>query len=464
MKTEQKKKAPISQEKIFKIMYVITTVMASVFLLKSLLSKKVTESIIIGVTILLFVLIIQILNKKNTKAESKQVTIAIALLFLVFIISLNSGAYYSDDFILFLAVVAMTGMYLEPKVTMVQTVIAAILLVIMYVIHPEKADPMGQYIQCLVEFLLAGILFGQTIKRGKAYIGIGEDRAKEAETLMDSMRDMGEELEHDFACSADRIDNNTQELKIGSASIVDSANNMNASCNDVQDCVQMSQQSISDLNEEVVRFEHALKENQSNVWNMEKQLEMVSDTIYQANQVFQNMENKMNQVADIAKQLSDISFNTSILSLNASIEAARAGDAGAGFDVVATEMRDLSNSSNNFSEQVADVVKELLEQVGQTAEQFDDSTRALEESKATMAELQESFMRLSNQFDSLYGNIETQTNNVEQVSMIFDDLKQRVAEMHHYSEDNQLAVDAIVDAMDVYKGNISKVIENTRNI
>lgn len=464
MATQPKKKPPISDEKIFKLMFIITIVVSFVFFLKNLVAKNMFETGIIGGAIILFALILMILNVKKAKQWSKQLVIAIGLLCMVFIIALNSGGYYSDDFIMFLAVIALTGLYLEPKFTAIQTAIAAVFLVIMYLVHPEKADPMGQYIQCLAEFVLGAVLFGQTIKRGKAYIGIGEERAEEAEKLMDSMRDMGEELEHDFAQSAGRIDNNTQELKKGSTSIVSSASNMNDSCNDAQECMVMSQQSIEDLNEAVTQFEMALRENQANVENMEKQLESVSNTIFRANEVFQTMENKMNQVADIAKQLSDISFNTSILSLNASIEAARAGTYGAGFDVVATEMRDLSNSSNNFSEQVADVVKELLEEVAQTAEQFGDSTRALEESKATMNELQTSFGRLTSQFDSLYGNIEDQTNNAEQVGTIFNDLKQRVAEMHQYSEDNQQAVDAIVDAMEIYKGNISKVIENTRRI
>ena len=170
----------------------------------------------------------------------------------------------------------------------------------------------------------------------------------------------------------------------------------------------------------------------------------------------------MGEVADVADQLGDISFNTTILSLNASIEAARAGESGAGFEVVASEMRQLSNNSNVFSEQVSEVVKELMTEVGETARQFADSTKALEESKVSMNELQESFDRLTQQFDSLYGNIAIQNNNVNEVGNIFHDLQMRVAEMKKYSTDNQRSVGAIVEAMELYKVNIEKVIENTR--
>lgn len=463
MKVEKKKnKAPITQDMIFKFMFFITIAVSAIFLLKNLLGGAMAESIMIGTTVGVFGLVFFVLHLRKAKENTKQFMLAVSLMVLIFVIALNSGAYYSDDFIMFLAVMALTGLYLEPKYTIVQLILATIFLIVMYVINPGKADPLGQYIQCLGEFSLTGVLFIQTIKRGKAFIGIGEERAREAEELVESMKDMGEELDHDFAKSSARINNNTAELQRGSRSMVDSAINIQGSCDDVQDRIIISQQSITELNEQVTRFEIALRENQANIASMEQRLAAVATTVNEANEVFQMMEQKMGEVAEIADQLGDISFNTTILSLNASIEAARAGESGAGFEVVASEMRQLSNNSNVFSEQVSEVVKELEKEVGETARQFKDSTKALEESKASMTELQESFDRLTKQFDALYGNIATQNNNVNEVGTIFHDLRARVAEMQNYSADNQKSVGAIIDAMDLYKENIEKVIESTR--
>lgn len=461
-KTSKGTKAPISQTTIFRIMYVITIVVSAVFFLKNLLGGAVQEAIMIGAIIVIFVVTFLILKLRKATERTKQLVISIMIMVLIFIIALNSGGYYSDDFIMFLAVIGLTGLYLEPKFSYVQLVMSIIFLIAMYIIHPDKADPLGQYIQCLIEFVLAGALFVETIKRGRAFIGIGEDRAKEAEELVDSMKDMGVELEHDFAQSSERINNNTNELEIGSKSMVESAGNMQISCDDVQNCITISQNSILELNNEVNRFETALKENQANMAHMEQQLAAVAATVTEANEVFQAMEKKMSEVADVADQLGDISFNTTILSLNASIEAARAGESGAGFEVVASEMRQLSNNSNVFSEQVSEVVKELMQEVAVTAQQFLDSTKALEESKASMNELQESFERLTQQFSALYRNIETQNSNVNEVGIIFNDLQTRVAEMQQYSVNNQQSVGSIMEAMDLYQENIEKVIERTR--
>ena len=94
--------------------------------------------------------------------------------------------------------------------------------------------------------------------------------------------------------------------------------------------------------------------------------------------------------------------------------------------------------------------------------QFEDSTRAIERTEAKMGELQESFVRLTQQFGCLYENIDEQNRNVNQVDDMFSGLRNKVMEMQDNSEKNKKSVADIAKAMDNYKTNIEKVIENTR--
>lgn len=459
-----KEKKPISYEKIFKIMRGVTVGAASAFLVLNIVKKNIPAVIVIGICLVLFVGSSLILKKNNVEETKKQFSLAVSLCFLVFVISLFSGASYSDDFSLFLAVIGMTGLYLEPKFTKVQIVVVDILLVIMYFVHPEKAGERSQFILCYAVFTLAAILFYQTIKRGRAFIEISEERATQSEELLASMRQMGVDLESDFESSSVQIEDSTKGLERGSAAIAYGAGEMSESCNEVHNKIVVTEQQIDALNKEVKDFEQALNENQSNISLMNEQLESVSGTIYAANEVFQNMKQQMAEIARVADELSTISFKVTMLSLNASIEAAHAGELGAGFDVVASEMRELSTSSDMFSKQVSDVVTEMVDHVETTAIQFEDSKEAIVQSEKTMKELQESFAKLTKQFDTLYGNIEEQNQNVHQVDAIFGNLQGRVSEMHQYSVENQNAVHGIMEAMDIYKGNISRVIDNTKSV
>ncbi len=463
MEKAQEKK-PISYDRIFKIMRGVTVGAASAFLILNLVKKNMPAVVVIGLCLVLFVGSSLVLKKNNVTEEKRQFALSISLCFLVFVISLFSGASYSDDFSLFLAVIGMTGLYLEPKFTKVQIVVIDVLLVMMYFVHPEKAGETSQFILCYAVFTLAAILFYMAIKRGRAFIEISEERAALSEELLTSMRQMGVDLEKDFASSSVQIEDSTMGLERGSTSIAQGAREMSDSCNEVHDKILVTEQQIEELNKEVKQFELALTENQDNIELMNQQLQSVSATIHEANAVFQEMKEQMTNIAKVADELSTISFKVTLLSLNASIESAHAGEAGAGFDVVASEMRELSSSSDMFSKQVSDVVTEMLEKVETTAQQFEDSKGAIVQSEATMKELQESFEKLTKQFDTLYGNIEEQNHSVNQVDAIFGDLKGRVSEMYQYSVENQNAVHGIIEAMDIYKGNINRVIDNTKSV
>lgn len=74
-------------------------------------------------------------------------------------------------------------------------------------------------------------------------------------------------------------------------------------------------------------------------------------------QAMGEIEEKSKEIIEIIKAIDDITFQTNILSLNAAIEAARAGTAGKGFAVVADEVRNLATQSSNSSQSIAELIE-----------------------------------------------------------------------------------------------------------
>lgn len=461
---EKKQKKMMTNEVIYKITQLVPVVIASVFFIINTIKGNTHAMLVIGLCILVFLGMFTIAIKKNFSMQNKEFMVSLALPCLVFIISMFSGASYSDDFSLYLSAIAISGMFLEPRVTKVQIVLIEVFLVAMFFAHPEKTGGTGQYILCVACFTVAAVLVYQVIKRGKAFIDISNEKAAESEGLLNSIRAMGAELQNDFNASSAKIEAGTQELMKGSALIAHGAGEVSHSCNVVQDKIKDTQDQIGQLNEEVKQFEAGLLENQNNVADMQSQIDAVGDMVAESGAVFRAMEDQMNEIAGIAKQISDIAFKLTILSLNAAVESAQAGEYGAGFDVIASEMRELSESSGGFATKVEDVVKDLSKKVNITSEKFSGSEEAFAQSKKTMAGLVESFDKLNKQFEELYGNIESQNRNINQIDYIFDELDHRVADMHNSSVENKNAVDAIADAMNGYRENIDKVVKNTQSV
>lgn len=468
------RKEPMSQEKIFKVMLTMTFVIASVFFLKNIFSQSWGGAIAIGICLVIFSAITAILNKMNVNQYTKQFALCVELPLLVFFISIFSGAYYSDDFPMFLAVIGLSGIYLEANYTRVQMIEIPILLALMYIIHPEKADPLSQYIMCVVIFIVAAYTFSMTIARGRAFIEMSLEKTAEAERFLASIKEVGEELQENYEVSSGRIkgmreankrlEENTTELKKGSDSITAGTLEVETTCDKVHEYMQITEGHVHELNQEIKQVEEAMSANKENMQTMDKHMQSVKKTVGATKTVFAQLQQQIQEISDATGQLTSIATNTKMLALNASIEAARAGEAGAGFAVVATQVQGLAVDSSNCSNQVVSVVENMKNQIEVTTEQLDESVAAINNSLESLVGLQSGFDELIQSFTSLYTNIEEQNQNVQNVDSIFGSLHSKVGEMSSYSEENQAVVESIIDTMLSYREHMNRIVDDMKTI
>lgn len=474
MNEKKKTRKPLSKGGIFKLMVALTYLVSGAFVVKNFLGGDMQGVAVVGGVLVAFTAVLVGMILFKVKHDIQRMVVASSIIVLVFIIGLTTGSYYSEDFCLYLAVIGLTGLYLKPSYAWVQLVLSDIFLIIQFVAHPEKADPLSQYIMCMVTFTLAGTLFCLVISRGRAFIERSQLRSDEAVELVRSMNTVGQELEQNFETSSGRMESlkaaNAQMkdsadiLQRSSESIATGAQDVSASCDNVQVQLQQSEKNIMQLTSDVRSFEEILGANRRNMAEMNAQMDTVKHAMDETTGVFRTLDEQMHKVAAATEEINQIASNTGLLAVNASIEAARAGEAGKGFAVVATNVRELAVNSTQCSNEVADVVASMQTQINTTSRLLTDSSEAIAASLQTLTQFQEGFGQLMEQFSSLYSNIEEQSNSVAQVNTIFTDLKDRVSEMSSNSQQNQTSVESIARTMRVYRENIAAVIEDNRRI
>ena len=465
---------PISEDIMFKIMMIITFSVTAFFVLKNVISKSISGTIVTTTCLIVFALIIFVMKKMQVDKSKQQFAICICIIFLCFIISLFSGNYYSDDFPLYLAIVGLSGIYLRPNYTIIQVAIIDILLIAQYLIHPEKADPLSQYLMCMGILTIGVFTNYLTIKQGRAYIELAQARAEGAETLLSSIRLAGEDLLDTCEKSSKRIaglkevndllEQNANDLKEGYTEIDADTKEVASTFEDVREKMNITEQQIASLNDEVQNVEHALGHNKDNMLEVTKQVETVKNILFSTNEVFNDLQQKIVEISGITEQLTKIASSTNMLALNASIEAARAGEAGAGFAVVASKVQELAEDSNRCSAQVNTVVSDMQYQIAKTTDQLAESTQAIKTSVESLNGFHESFDSLTSQFISLYGNIYDQNINVQEMEQRIDELKEKIVDMTYTSEKNQDTVVSMTNALGIYKENVDMVVSDTEEI
>lgn len=99
--------------------------------------------------------------------------------------------------------------------------------------------------------------------------------------------------------------------------------------------------------------------------------------------ITERIQNSVEEVQNFAREIQKISNNTNMLSLNASIEAARSGEMGRGFAVVAEEMRHLANNTKESSGKILDILSRFNEDI----EQMNKNLESQEQSQKEEADL-----------------------------------------------------------------------------
>ena len=154
--------------------------------------------------------------------------------------------------------------------------------------------------------------------------------------------------------------------------------------------------------------DHALQRMQA----MERNVGQLSSSI-------DALDRKSRSIASIIESISDIADNTGLLSLNAFIEAARAGAHGAGFGVIAHEIRQLSQETARAAQEVKDsllgiseLIQETVSAVAQVKEGVDAGMRGNQEASAALSKVSREHHRFHLHLESVISGVSDQKKAV----------------------------------------------------
>lgn len=126
------------------------------------------------------------------------------------------------------------------------------------------------------------------------------------------------------------------------------------------------------------------------------QMEFINNRVMSISDSFSTLSNRSKEIEKIIEVITGIAAQTNLLALNAAIEAARAGEHGKGFAVVADEVRKLAEESAQSAEQISKLITHIQNDTDETLKTVNDATAEVKEGRVVVQEAGNTFSQIEN--------------------------------------------------------------------
>lgn len=208
--------------------------------------------------------------------------------------------------------------------------------------------------------------------------------------------------------------------------------------------------SASDAGEAARRNEEFAGEGDSNMGKNQAAMNKVVATAHNSASTVSNLNGSIQKIGQITTVIKEIAEQTNLLALNAAIEAARAGEQGRGFAVVADEVRKLAERTSSSTQEISGVVESIRKETEAAVSAMSEVEHEIMESSRFNNQTGEALKQIvtaANQVNTLVGHI---IENTKEQASATEAVARNMEEISALTEENSASIQRVgKEALDV---------------
>ncbi|MBF0590743.1 MAG: methyl-accepting chemotaxis protein [Nitrospirae bacterium] len=258
---------------------------------------------------------------------------------------------------------------------------------------------------------------------------------------------------HELSASADQMSSGVSEQSSKATQIATSATQMSQTVMDVAKNASEISISSNDTLKLAQNGETIVKRSIAEV-------KSIADTVNTSAQLISSLGDRSRQIGDIINVIKDIADQTNLLALNAAIEAARAGEQGRGFAVVADEVRKLAERTTSATTEIGRMITAIQQETEKAVTSMSGATNMVEVGVELSTQAGDSLHEIVNSINSLQLMVQQIASATEEMSTVSETITSDIETVANVSRETMVSSQQIASS----SGDLSKLSSELQEV
>ncbi len=262
------------------------------------------------------------------------------------------------------------------------------------------------------------------------------------------------------ASASSEISSSTEEMAAGSEEQSQQTSEVAGAIEEMTKTILENTQNASQANEASKNAGNIAKEGGKIVSATIDGMTRIAEVVKRSAQTVQQLGKSSEEIGNIIQVIDDIADQTNLLALNAAIEAARAGEQGRGFAVVADEVRKLAERTTKATKEIASMIRQIQNDTQGAVSSMKEGTQEVEAGKSLADQAGDSLRQIIEGADNVVSIITQVAAASEEQSSASEQISKNIEAISSVTEQSTAGVQQIAKAA----GDLNRLTNNLENL